>query len=142
VAGKAPAYKFWEDENYVAFLSIFPNTLGFTLVVPKKHYDSNVFKAPEEVVNGLMKAARNAADLLETKLEDVGRSGIMFEGTGVNHLHAKVFPMHGTKSGDWIKSAPENTEKYFKLYEGYITSCEGPRADDGDLKKLAEKLRS
>ena len=33
VAGKAPVIKIWEDEHYLAFLSIFPNTDGFTVVI-------------------------------------------------------------------------------------------------------------
>ena len=38
VEGKAPCHKVWEDEHHLAFLSIFPNTDGFTVVIPKKHY--------------------------------------------------------------------------------------------------------
>ncbi len=40
VEGKAPCHKVWEDEHHLAFLSIFPNTDGFTVVIPKKHYPS------------------------------------------------------------------------------------------------------
>lgn len=36
VEGKAPCHKVWEDEHHLAFLSIFPNTDGFTVVIPKK----------------------------------------------------------------------------------------------------------
>lgn len=38
VAGKIPAYKIYEDENFLAFLDIAPFTEGHTLVIPKKHY--------------------------------------------------------------------------------------------------------
>jgi histidine triad (HIT) family protein len=38
VKGKAPAHKIWEDKKHLAFLSIFPNTEGFTVVITKKHY--------------------------------------------------------------------------------------------------------
>lgn len=31
VEGKAPCHKVWEDEHHLAFLSIFPNTDGFTV---------------------------------------------------------------------------------------------------------------
>lgn len=37
VEGKAPCHKVWEDEHHLAFLSIFPNTDGFTVVIPKKN---------------------------------------------------------------------------------------------------------
>jgi histidine triad (HIT) family protein len=38
VAGNIPSYKIYEDNNFLAFLDIFPITKGHTLVIPKKHY--------------------------------------------------------------------------------------------------------
>ena len=37
VRGEAPAHRIWEDDQYLAFLSIFPNTEGFSVVIPM-HY--------------------------------------------------------------------------------------------------------
>jgi len=42
-AQKIPAHIIWEDETHLAFLSIFPNTNGFTIVIPKKHFSSYAF---------------------------------------------------------------------------------------------------
>ena len=36
VLGEIPSYKIAEDDNYLAFLDINPNTKGHTLVIPKK----------------------------------------------------------------------------------------------------------
>ena len=36
VSGEIPSYKIAEDNNYLAFLDINPNTKGHTLVIPKK----------------------------------------------------------------------------------------------------------
>jgi len=38
VAGEIPAYKVFEDENFLAFLDIRPLTRGQVLVIPKNHY--------------------------------------------------------------------------------------------------------
>ena len=38
VRGEAPAYKIYEDENFMAFLDIHPAVKGHTLVIPKTHY--------------------------------------------------------------------------------------------------------
>lgn len=38
VKGEIPAYKVWEDKDYLAFLDINPQAKGHTLVIPKKHY--------------------------------------------------------------------------------------------------------
>ncbi len=140
VAGKAPCHKIWENETHLAFLSIFPNTEGFSVVVPKAHYPSYIFAVPEEVMQGLVSAARETAKVLDTYFEDVGRTGLIFEGFGVDHLHAKLFPMHGTKSEEW-KQHTSHVEKYFDRYEGYISSHDCARADDGALAALAKRIR-
>ncbi len=33
-----PEFKIYEDENYLAFLSIDPKAIGHTILIPKKHY--------------------------------------------------------------------------------------------------------
>jgi hypothetical protein len=33
VNGEAPCHKIWEDAKHLAFLSIFPNTQGFSVVI-------------------------------------------------------------------------------------------------------------
>ena len=140
VSGEMPSHKIWEDEKHLAFLSIFPNTEGFTVVIPKKHYSSYAFDAPEDVLKELVIAAKKVGKLLDKKLDDVGRTGMIFEGFGVDHLHTKLFPMHGTKAGDW-KPFHSNIDKYFEKYEGYISSHDYKRADDEQLAKLAQKIR-
>ncbi len=140
VKGELPCHKIWEDEKHLAFLSIFPNTEGFSVVITKEHYPSYIFELPEEVLNGLMKAVKQTAKLLDEKLEDVGRTGMIFEGFGVDHIHAKLFPMHGTKIKEW-KPLESNIDKYFKKYEGYISSHDYKRADDDKLDQLAKKIR-
>ncbi|MGV3469642.1 HIT family protein, partial [Limnobacter sp.] len=47
VSGQQPSHKIWEDDKYLAFLSIFPNTEGFSVVIPKKHLSSYLFDQPE-----------------------------------------------------------------------------------------------
>ena len=141
VSGEVPSYKIWENEKHLAFLSIFPNTEGFSVVIPKKHYPSYAFDAPEDVLKDLVIAAKTVGKLLDEKLEDVGRTGMIFEGFGVDHVHAKLFPMHGTKSKGW-EPMHSNVEKYFKKYEGYISSHDYKKAADEELTKTAEKIRS
>lgn len=140
VEGKIPCHKIWEDKKHLAFLSIFPNTEGFSVVIPKKHYPSYAFELPARVFSDLVIAASKVGKLLDAKLKDVGRTGMIFEGFGVDHVHAKLFPMHGTKAKNW-KPTSSNVKKYFKKYEGYISSHDFERADDKKLAKLAKKIR-
>ncbi|MBI5123180.1 HIT domain-containing protein [Candidatus Roizmanbacteria bacterium] len=141
VKGTEPSHKVWEDEEHLAFLSIFPNTEGFTVVIPKKHYSSYLFDLPDDVMNNLMIATKKVGKLLDNKLEDVGRTALIFEGFQIDHVHAKLFPMHGTKMKEWRPiSSPIN--KYFNKYEGYVSSNNYKRADDKNLAALAKKIRS
>ena len=142
VAGSAPCHRVWEDEEHLAFLSIFPNTEGFTVVIPKKHYGSYAFTASDEVLTQLVLAAKKVAQILDTKLDDVGRTGLIFEGFGVDHLHAKLVPMHGTADMKNWKPISSRVEKYFTQYEGYLSSHDYKRADDKELEALARKLRA
>ena len=140
VKGGIDHFKVWEDEKHLAFLSIFPNTEGVTVVITKEHYSSYAFDLPDEVLCGLMLATKKVAKLIDSKFEDVGRTAMVFEGFGVNHIHAKLFPMHGTADKDW---APihSNVDKFFDKYEGYISSHDYKRADDATLEQTAKKLR-
>lgn len=140
VKGEAPCHKIWEDEKHLAFLSIFPNTEGFSVVITKEHYPSYAFDLPDEVLRDLVTAVKSVGKLLDSKLQDVGRTGMIFEGFGVDHIHAKLFPMHGTKLDDW-KPLKSSVNKYFEKYEGYISSHDYERADDEKLSLLAKKIK-
>lgn len=143
IAESDPEKIFWEDEDHVAFLSIDPNTPGYSLVVPKKHYGSDILKMPDDALQNFMLAAKKVASILENYYEDVGRVGLIMEGTGIDHAHIKLVPMHGTehlKRGEW-KQQSSGVEHWFDTYPGWLSSAGGPMADVEDLKKLNKKLR-
>ena len=141
VKGEAPCHKIWEDKKHLAFLSIFPNTEGFSVVTTKEHHTSYAFDLPDNVLSELILAVKKVAKLLDSKLNDVGRTGMIFEGFGVDHIHAKLFPMHGTSDMKNWKPLKSNIDKYFKQYEGYISSHDYKRMDDEKLKEIAEKIK-
>lgn len=37
IKGEIPSYKIYEDKEFLAFLDIFPKSVGHTLVIPKTH---------------------------------------------------------------------------------------------------------
>lgn len=139
VAGEAPCHKVWENERHLAFLSIFPNTPGFTVVITKEHNPSYAFENSDEVLSGLVLASKAVAKKIDAAFDDVGRTGMIFEGFGVDHLHAKLFPMHGTKS-DQCKQHNSSMDKFFEHYEGFISSHDYKRADDEMLAQIAAKI--
>ena len=133
---------FWEDDDFMAFLAIDPNTEGFSCVIPKRHFGSDVLKLPAEELLRFVLAAKQVAQILENYFADVGRVGLIMEGTGVDHAHIKLVPMHGTenlKTGVW-QQALSGQELWFDRYEGWIASASGPLAKPEALAKLAEQI--
>ena len=53
INGEIPSYKIHEDDNFIAFLDINPNTIGHTLCIPKKEID-NLFDLEDDLYIGLM----------------------------------------------------------------------------------------
>lgn len=143
VKGEIPSHKVWEDEKHIAFLSIFPNTPGTTIVITREHNPSYIFDNSNLTITGINLAAQKVAKVLDSSFEDVGRCGLIYEGFGIDHLHAKLFPMHGTKIKDWkpIESG-SNMNAYFEKYPGYLSSNDSVRADDKKLEAIAEKIRA
>lgn len=135
--------KIFEDENYLAWFSPFPNTEGFSVVIPKKHFGGDVLAMPDEELKEFVIVAKKVSAILTDYFNDVGRVGLIMEGTGINHAHIKLFPMHGTehmKRGE-TKQYKSDYNKYFEEYEGYISSHDAAQADFEKLKKMAEEIK-
>lgn len=139
--GREKCHVIWEDEKHLAFLSIYPNTLGVSVVITKLHYSSYVFELSDEVLTDFIFAVRTVAKLIDDKLEGVGRTGVVFEGFGVDHVHAKLFPLHGTEKFKTWKPIKSKVDKYFSTYEGYISSHDYRREEDYKLSEIAKKIR-
>ncbi len=143
ISKKDPDTIFWQDEQHVAFLSIDPNTPGFSLVVPKTHRGSDIMKMEDGPLQDFILAAKKVSAILEHFYKDVGRIGLIMEGTGIDHAHIKLIPMHGTehlKRGEWRQTL-SGVEHWFDVYKGWISSAGGPMGDPAELKKLSQELK-
>lgn len=140
ISGDEKSWKIYEDDNHIAFLTPFPNTPGFTVLVTKEHLDSNVLRFTEERFLEMMKAARKLAHHLDERL-GTKRTGLIIEGMGINHAHVKLIPMHGIPEGEW-KPILSNIPLFREIYNGYLASCDGPRMSDEDLDRIQSKIAS
>jgi len=138
VEGKIPAAKIWENDEFLAFLDNRPNTKGMTLVIPKKHYDSYVFRMENKPYQNFFLAAKEVANLLERAF-NIPRVIMVMEGLGVNHAHVKLYPVHGLKE-DFELMEPEETI-FFEEFSGYTTTLSGPPVELEELEKLASEIR-
>jgi len=141
VAGTVPCHRIWEGAEHLAFLTIFPNTDGFSVVIPKQHYSSYAFDLDDHVLAQLVLAAKQVGKLIDKGLTGVGRTGMIFEGFGVDHVHAKLFPMHGTAAMTEWRPILSIQSKFFDRYEVYISSHDGVRAADDHLALIAARIR-
>ena len=139
VEGKIPCHKIYEDDEHLAFLDIFPNTKGMTLVIPKKHFDSYAFDMPDQNFRKLLDVTKKIAKGLDKAL-GCKRTAMVMEGMGVNHVHIKLYPLHKIEE-KFTEIIPED-RVFFEKYPGYLTTKIGPRANDEELEKLASKIRS
>ena len=116
VKGDIPAYKVAEDENYFAFLDIFPTAKGHTLVVPKKEVDY-IFDLDDETYAGLQMFAKKVAAGLKKAVPCL-KVGIMVLGLEVPHAHIHLVPMQSEKDllnfSDKTKFSPEEMEALAK----------------------------
>ena len=91
VNGEIPAWKVAEDENYLAFLDIFPVAKGHTLVIPKKEVDY-LFDLDDETYAGLQLFAKKVAVGIQ-KAVPCKKVGVMVLGLEVPHAHIHLVPM-------------------------------------------------
>lgn len=96
-----PAYIVYEDDDFLAFLDIHPESAGHTQVIPKKHYRW-VWQVPNageyfEVVKKVALAQRKAfnTDWILSKIV----------GDEIPHAHIWIFP------NDKIIADPKNFEE-------------------------------
>jgi histidine triad (HIT) family protein len=89
--GEIPSYKIAEDENFYAFLDIFPVAIGHTLVIPKKEVDY-LFDLDEETYVGLQKFTKKVAIGIKKAVPCI-KVGMMVLGLEVPHAHIHLVPM-------------------------------------------------
>lgn len=111
VKGELPSYKVWEDEEHLAFLSIFPIKDGHTLVIPKAHIDY-FFDIEDQKMGDLMIASKKVAQKLKTALNPkTGKIGVMVAGMQVPHAHVHLIPMDNEAELTFKNAHPETKEK-------------------------------
>lgn len=95
VAGEIPCYKVYEDDDFLAFLDMYPVNNGHTLVIPKKHYD-NIFELPENVASKYFVVVKKIAEIVKKIMNadgiNIGMNNLPAAGQVVFHSHIHVIP--------------------------------------------------
>lgn len=101
IAGKIPSYKIAENENFYAFLDIFPVQKGHTLVVPKIEIDK-IFDVPDTYLSEILVFSKAIAKAIE-KAFDCNRVNIITVGLEVPHAHIHLLPTNNVQDVDLSK---------------------------------------
>ncbi len=89
--GEIPSYKIAEDDNYYAFLDVFPLVKGHTLVIPKKEINY-IFDVDDDLLAGMMVFAKKVAKAMGQAI-DCKRIGVTVIGLEVPHAHIHLVPI-------------------------------------------------
>jgi histidine triad (HIT) family protein len=92
VNGEIPSYKVAEDDNYLAFLDIFPLAKGHVLVIPKNETDY-LFDLDDNSYLGLMHFSKRVAVALR-KAIPCKKVGVAVLGLEVPHAHIHLVPLN------------------------------------------------
>ena len=92
ISGEIPSYKIKEDENFLAFLDVFPLVKGHVLVVPKMEVDK-LFDLDDALLAAMLVFAKSIAKAIE-KTFDCKRCGITVIGLEVPHAHLHLVPIN------------------------------------------------
>ena len=92
ISDEIPAYKVAENENFLAFLDIFPLAKGHVLVIPKKETDY-LFDITSDEYLELWKFAQQVAKAMD-KVIDCKRIGVAVIGLEVPHAHIHLVPLN------------------------------------------------
>ena len=92
ISGEIPSFKIYEDDNFLAFLDINPNSLGHTLCIPKKEIDQ-MFDLDDKTLSELIIFSKKVANAIKKAVvcERVGMSVI---GLEVPHVHVHLIPIN------------------------------------------------
>lgn len=91
ISGELPAYVIAENDNFLAFLDVFPLVRGHVLVVPKQEVD-RFFDVPEALLQEWLLFAKPIALAIEMAIP-CKRVGISVIGLEVPHAHMHLVPM-------------------------------------------------
>ena len=112
VQGEIPCNKIAEDDNFLAFLDIFPLAKGHVLVIPKRETDY-IFDIEDQEYQDLWAFAKKVAKAIDKALP-CERVGVAVIGLEVPHTHIHLIPLQSVEDINFsrpkLKLEPEEFE--------------------------------
>lgn len=124
--GETPAARVFEDGHVLAFMDVFPQSRGHTLVVPKHSTARTLLDEEPQVLSPLMLGVQRVSRAVRSALRPDGLEILQLNGAAAGqtifHLHVHIIPR----------------------WEGMALRrhASGVMADGAELQALAEQIAS
>jgi histidine triad (HIT) family protein len=94
--GETSAARVFEDDHVLAFMDVFPQSKGHTLVIPKRSTARNLLEEEPEVLCNLILGVQRVTRAVRAALNPDGIVVTQFNGTPAGqtifHLHFHIIP--------------------------------------------------
>ena len=108
-----PCYKVAENDEFLAFLDIRPNTIGHTLCIPKVEVD-DILDLEEDRYKNLMlfsrKVAKSSQNVIQCK-----KVAISVIGLEVPHVHVHLIPINEMKDANFSEKVNISKSDFIKV---------------------------
>ena len=119
IAQEIPSYKIYEDEYTYAFLDIFPQVPGHTLIVPKIEVD-HFSDVPEPYYSAIFQTAKKLSKAVE-KATGCKRVCTAFLGYQAPHCHYQLLPTESEADFVWRSVSQADPESLRSIQEKIIS---------------------
>ena len=115
IRGEIPYVPVYEDDDVLAFMDIFPQSEGHTLVIPKQSEATGFFDIEPETLGTLIKRTQKVAKAVQKALQPEGVRIIQFNGEAagqtVFHIHFHIIPVWSDRPMKPHGSSPADTDQ-------------------------------
>ncbi len=108
-----PAYIIDENDDFIAFLDVFPLAKGHTLVIPKKQVDY-IFELESDTYQRLWEFAQQVAKKIE-KAIPCKRIGVAVIGLEVPHAHIHLIPLQSVEDINFSRPKLKLEKEEFEI---------------------------
>ena len=113
INGDIPCYKVAEDDNFLAFLDINPNSIGHTLCIPKIEID-DILDLDKESFEKLMLFSRKVAISIKNVI-NCKKVAISIIGLEVPHIHVHLIPINTMKDANFSNKISLSSSKFTEI---------------------------
>jgi len=120
IEGEIPCYKVAENDDFLAFLDINPNSAGHTLCITKIEVD-DILDLDESAYKNLMLFSRKVAKSIK-KVIECKKVSITVIGLEVPHVHVHLIPLNTMEDANFFNKVRLSDSDFHEIAKLISTS--------------------